>query len=109
MAATPEVRAKNRIKKAMMEIIEQRKLPHKIYWNAGTGFGPARLDCDGVIAGHPFALEVKRFDGKGVLRTRQKVNLAEYAAAGACSRLIDNEVSLELFLTWIATLEPRTT
>lgn len=104
----PEVRAKERIKKLVAQILQARGLKAKIVWNAGTGMGLPRLDCDGVVAGHPFAIEVKRFDGKGKLTGRQKMDLREYNDAGAFAMVVDDEESLAVFAHWLRTIEPRT-
>lgn len=107
MAATPEVRAKERIKRELKKVLDERRLPHKLHWNGGAPTGTPRLDFDGVIAGHPFYVEVKRFDGEGKLNARQKMDLREYANAGAFSMVIDDEESLARFLLWVQTLTPR--
>jgi hypothetical protein len=107
MARTPEVAAKDRIKAETAKVLKRRQLPAKMHWNAGTGFGTSRLDFDGVIAGHPFYVEVKRFDEKGKLTGRQKSDLRDYAEAGAFTLLIDSEETLQLWLQWLEVLEPR--
>ena len=69
-------------------------------WNAGAAYGEARLDCDGPVEGCAVAIEVKRFDGKGTLTTRQKVDMRAYRAAGAHVFLIDDEASMQKFFAW---------
>lgn len=108
MAATPETKAKNRIKKLAKAIMDERGLPSTLVWNAGAGYGVSTVDCTGVIAGHPVAIEVKRFDGKGKLTGRQKQTLREYRDAGAYILVIEDDASLRQFLLWLMTLEPRT-
>lgn len=105
--ATPEARDKARIKKRVAEALKVRQLPAKMHWNAGTGLGVPRLDFDGVIAGHPFYVEVKRFDGLGKLTARQSSDLRDYKEAGALAMVIDSEETLEQFVSWILLLEPR--
>lgn len=107
MADTPEVKAKNRIKREMVRILKERGLKAKIVWNAGAGFGVSRLDCDGVVAGHPFAIEVKRFDRPGKITARQVSDIHEYNEAGAFSLIVDDEESLAIFLGWLRTIKPR--
>jgi hypothetical protein len=108
VAETPEVKAKNRIKKEIQKILFARKLPAKIIWNAGNGLGVSRLDCDGVVAGHPFAIEVKRFDKSGKTTARQISDVHEYNKAGAFSMIVEDEESLTVFLGWLRVIEPRT-
>lgn len=103
----PEVKAKNQIKRELEKVLRERNLPSKLYWNGGQSVGLPRLDLDGVIAGHPFAVEVKRFDGEGKLSGRQKQDIAENIAAGAFSMVIDSPASLLVFLSWVHTLQPR--
>lgn len=107
MADTPEVKAKNRIKKEIARILKERNLPAKIIWNAGNAMGVARLDCDGVVAGHPFAIEVKRFDKPGKVTARQVCDVNEYSKAGAFSMIVQDEDSLAVFLGWLRVIEPR--
>lgn len=106
--ATPEVKAKNRIKRALQAVLDRRRLSHKLHWNGGGLVGTTRLDLDGVIAGHPLSIEVKRFDNKGKLSARQKMDIQEYRAAGAFSMVVDDEHSLSIFIAWVETIEPRT-
>lgn len=101
MARTPEVAAKDAIKKRISGVLAELKLPHKLYWNAGASIGTPRIDFDGVIAGHAFYIEVKRFDGAGVLNARQRLTLRECAAAGAFTMVIDSPETLEIFVGWI--------
>lgn len=91
----------------MRKILASRGLAFKIHWNGGALVGNPRLDCDGVVAGHPFSIEVKRFDGKGRLRARQANDIYDYNKAGAFSLLVDDEESLAVFLGWLRTIEPR--
>ena len=107
MAATPEVKAKDRIKKAMAKSIVERGLYAKIRWNAGQALGVSRLDCDGVVAGHPFEFEVKRFDGKGKTTARQLSDVRDACRAGAFSMIVEDEESLAVLLHWLRTIEPR--
>ena len=107
MGAAPEVRAKDRIKRELKKVLDARKLPYKIHFNGGTLTGTPRLDLDGVIAGHPLSIEIKRFDGKGKITGRQKMDVAEYTEAGAFSMIVDSEFTLQVFLVWVRTLEPR--
>lgn len=107
MAATPETKFKETIKRRLAEILKRRNLPAKLVWNAGAGYGVATLDLTGVIAGHPIAIEVKRPDGEGKLTARQKSDIRDYAECGAFTMVIDDEHSLSVFLAWVEVLEPR--
>ena len=108
MAATPEVQAKKLIKRRMEEVLKRRQLQAKLTWAGGSPYGGATtVDLTGVIAGHPIAIEVKRFDGDGKLTARQKMDLRDFAEAGAFSMVIDSEASLSVFIAWLETLEPR--
>lgn len=107
MADTPEVKVKNRIKREIAKILKARSLKAKIIWNAGNGLGVSRLDCDGVVAGHPFAIEVKRFDKRGKITARQVSDIYEYNEAGAFSMVVEDEESLAIFLGWLRTIKPR--
>lgn len=107
MAATPETAFKQHIKKELAKILKRRNLPAKLSWNAGAGYGTATLDCTGVIAGHPVAIEVKRPDQKGKLTARQVADLRDYSECGAFTMVIDSDYTLSIFLLWVETLEPR--
>lgn len=93
MAATPETKAKQAVKKVLDEFKGTLKM--KLTWNAGAAFGPATLDCTGVIAGVAFAIEVKRLDGQGKLTARQFADLCEYRDAGAVAMVIEDAEGLE--------------
>lgn len=92
-ASTPEVKAKRKIQ-SLLKFFEAAGLKMKLTWNAGAAFGSATLDCTGVIAGVPVAIEVKRFDGKGKLTARQAMDLKEFREAGGISMLLDSDAAL---------------
>lgn len=97
---TPETAAKDVVKATIKQVLRDLGAPPtaiKATWNAGARFGHPRLDLDGVAFGHPFAVELKRFDGKGKTTLRQRVDLAEYWAAGAFSMVIEDMIGVGLF------------
>lgn len=99
--STPETKVKDKTKKMLKVASELLKFGYKIHYNAGTGYGAASIDAEGVINGLPIAIEFKRFDGDGDLTARQIQNLREYRAAGAWTWVIDSEAQLELFRSWV--------
>lgn len=96
---TPEASAKKKIQNGLAAL-RKEGLRSKLVWNAGTTYGAARLDCDGVVEGRFVAIEVKRFDGKGALTQRQIVDMKEYEAAGGFAFVIDSESSMHKFFEW---------
>lgn len=104
--STPETKAKKRTKDVLAEVCAARGLHYRIDWHAGTSFA-ITLDGTGTVAGHPVAIELKRFDGKGKLTARQRMNLQEFRDAGASVFVIECEKSLQIFRRWLETLEPR--
>lgn len=107
MAMTPEVKAKTIIKRKLDIVLKETKLKSKLHWNGGGLTGTPRLDFDGVIGGHPFYIEVKRFDGKGRVTARQLSDINDYRKAGAFSMLIEDEASLEVFLNWVRNIKAK--
>lgn len=101
---TPETRVKNMFKQRVQIALTDRGLTHKLTYNAGAAFGVATLDCTGTICGWSVAFEFKRFDGKGKLTARQKLDLQEYAAAGAITMVIDSEAKLDKVTEWFWSL-----
>lgn len=91
---TPENEAKARVKD-LLDAYRKLGVKMKLTWNAGAAFGPATVDCTGVIAGTSVAFELKRFDGKGKLTARQRLDLREYYEAGAVAMVLDSEQSLD--------------
>ncbi len=106
MAKTPENKAKDAVKHALQEICARRNLQYRIDWHAGSQF-TTTLDGTGVVAGHPVVIEVKRFDDNAVPTARQRINMREFAAAGAVVFDIIDLTSLAYFRFWLETLEPR--
>lgn len=96
---TPEASAKKKIQSRLADLVANG-LRHKLVWNAGASYGVARLDADGPVEGYAVAIEVKRFDGKGDLTTRQKIDLRDYRHAGAVTFLIDSDATMFAFLDW---------
>lgn len=106
MAQTPEVKAKNKIKAVIEEVCARRGLEYRIDWNAGSGF-MSTLDAVGVIAGHPFICEVKRWDIEAPLTGRQRMHVDAFRKAGAFVHIIDDETALNYLRWWLETLVPR--
>lgn len=104
--ATPETRAKNQVKRTIERVCRRRGLAYSIDWHAGTVFSNT-LDATGVIAGHPVAIEVKRFDENCEPTGRQKLRMREFRDAGAAVFDIVDLTSLAYFERWLETLEPR--
>lgn len=104
---TPETRMKNLFKGLVLVALTERNIPHKLVYNAGAAFGVTTLDCTGVVAGYAVAFEFKRDkEGgkKGKLTGRQKLDLNEFAAAGAVTYVIDGEVALAEVAKWFYSL-----
>lgn len=106
MAKTPETKAKDKIKAEIKRVCAERGFKSCLDWHAGTET-LRTLDCTGVIAGHPVAIEVKRFDGRGRVTDLQLMKLQDFMDAGANTFLLDCDESLRAFVSWLETLEPR--
>lgn len=103
---TPEDKVKDVVKDLIKEVCKRRGLAFRIDWHAGTEF-TTTLDATGVVAGHPFILEAKRFDEDKDLTYRQKVVADEFRAAGALVHTLVDPTSLLYLRQWLETLEPR--
>lgn len=114
MASTPESKAKAVILKRLRETVEQFGLQMWMETHAGDAFSTPTLDITGVLRhpgdtwmyGVPFAVEVKRFDGKGKLTGRQQQTLRGMHSAGIAVFVIDSDDSLNAFIEWIESLWP---
>lgn len=106
MAATPEERVKKATKELIERVCKRRGLEYEIDWHAGSAFSQT-LDGTGVIAGHPFISELKRFDEEGKLTGRQKLKIAAFRRAGAFVHVIDEPQCLVYLEFWLETLTPR--
>lgn len=106
MSRTPEQQVKDATKKLIKEVCDRRKLAYRIDWNAGSAF-MSTLDAVGVIAGHPFIAELKRFDENERPTGRQIMNIAAFRAAGAYVHDIVDPTALSYLKYWLETLEPR--
>lgn len=105
-AKTPETIVKDRFKAMMAKICALRGIIAKLTYNAGAAYGTTTLDVTGVIAGWPVVVELKRFDGKGKLTGRQRLDLNEFAAAGSLTWVIDTEDKFNVFFGWVALVQP---
>lgn len=104
---TPEDKVKDRIKATIEEVCARRGMEFCIDWHAGTMF-TTTLDATGVVAGHPFILEAKRFDDPDAdLTGRQKVKASEFRRAGATVHTVVDETALRYLRNWLEQLEPR--
>jgi hypothetical protein len=103
---TPENAVKDRVKKLIDEVCKRRGLAYRIDWHAGSQF-TTTLDATGVVAGHPFVCEVKRFDTPTQPTARQKLVIREFIAAGARVHTVVDEGGLAYLRLWLETLEPR--
>lgn len=106
MAQTPEDKAKDIVKKTITEVCTRRGLAFEIDWHAGSAFENT-LDGTGVVAGHPFVCEIKRFDTNEDLTGRQKLKRKAFQAAGAHVFDLIDLTSVEYLRMWLETLEPR--
>lgn len=106
MASTPESKAKDAVKKIIKEVCDRRGLTFRVDWHAGSAF-ERTLDGTGVIAGHPFIAEIKRFDENMELTTRQQIDKEAFEKAGAFVFDIVDRTSLVYLEYWLETLEPR--
>ena len=106
MGMTPEDRVKKETKTLIERICKQRGLEYEIDWHAGSAFEQT-LDATGVIAGHPFISELKRFDQDAKLTGRQKLKVAAFRKAGAFVHVITEPQCLVYLAHWLETLTPR--
>ena len=106
MSRTPEGKAKDKAKDLIERVCKQRGLEFRIDWNAGSAF-MSTLDAVGVIAGHPFVAEVKRFDDNKNPTGRQDVHVADFRKAGAYVHDLVDPTALHYLRYWLETLEPR--
>ncbi len=105
---TPETKAKKQILAALKDAAATYMWLVDIETHAGDAFSTPTLDITGSLRhrlsrgwGIPFAIEVKRFDGKGKLTERQRITMRTKAAAGVAVFLIDSPEALTSFILWI--------
>lgn len=103
---TPENISKDDVKDLIEEVCAARGLKYKIDWHAGSAF-ESTLDGTGVVAGHPFIAEVKRWDENEQLTGRQVLQKREFQAAGAHVFDLVDRTALAYLRLWLETLEPR--
>jgi|SRR5690348_3078373 len=109
MAAKPEVKAKKTILSALTAHCNALNYKVDLETHAGDAFSTPTLDITGSINcaifpsqwGIPFAIEVKRFDGKGKLTGRQAMTIRNKHAAGVAVFLIDSPEALDDFVQWL--------
>lgn len=106
MAKTPEDKAKDIVKDVIKDVCRRRGLHYEIDWHAGSAFENT-LDGTGVVAGHPFICEIKRFDTNEDLTGRQKMKRKAFQRAGAKVFDLIDLTSVERLREWLETLEPR--
>lgn len=106
MAKTPEDKAKDIVKRVIADVCGRRGLRYEIDWHAGSAFENT-LDGTGVVAGHPFICEIKRFDENCDLTGRQKMKRKAFQEAGAKVFDIVDLTAVESLRHWLETLEPR--
>lgn len=106
MSRTPEQQVKDETKAIIKEVCGRRNLSYRIDWNAGSAF-MSTLDGVGVIAGHPFIAELKRFDENEEPTGRQRMHIAAFRKAGAFVHVINDRTALLYLRYWLETLEPR--
>jgi len=100
MAATPEGRVKNRVRKVLARYAGLYQ-----FWPVSTGLGATSLDVIGCYKGCFFAIETKTAGKK--LTPRQEVTAAQMVAAGAKVFVVVGEDSPVLFelKTWLDAVE----
>lgn len=103
---TPEQKVKDRCKAIIKEVCSRRGIKYRIDWNAGSAF-MSTLDAVGVVGGHPFVAELKRFDENEQLTPRQKINKRQFEEAGAKVFDIVDETAMLYMKYWLETLQPR--
>lgn len=110
MATKPEVAAKKMILERLRATCTTCGYVLDLETHAGDAYSTPTLDITGTVAlgglsgrdwGVPFAIEVKRFDGKGRLTGRQAQTIRNKHAAGVAVFLIDSPVALDDFLAWM--------
>lgn len=106
MATTPEDKVKKETKLLIERVCKRRGLEYEIDWHAGSAFSQT-LDGTGVIAGHPFVTELKRFDVENPLTGRQKLKVKAFRSAGAFVHVINEPQCLVYLEFWLETLTPR--
>jgi hypothetical protein len=95
---TPENYAKKRLRETIEKVAaELGGDPPYIENRGSTPFGLPGVDTHMLFHGRYFALEVKRFDGKGKIKGRQLELLARIRDAGGIAMVIDSEGQLALF------------
>lgn len=106
MSRTPEQEVKDLTKAVLKEVCGRRNLAYRIDWNAGSAF-MSTLDGVGVVAGHPFICEQKRFDENEEPTGRQTLHIKAFREAGAFVHILNDRTSLNYLRYWLETLEPR--
>jgi hypothetical protein len=109
VASTPEVKAKAQILRQLRATVAKLGLNLWLETHAGDAFSTPTLDITGVLKhpdhrntyGVPFAIEVKRFDGRGKLTGRQEQTMQTMRSSGIAVFLIDSEDSLSDFISWM--------
>lgn len=107
MASTPETRNKKTIIEAIKSACAQIGAVLYYETHAGESYSSPTVDITGTIGlpeyqyGIPFAIEVKRFDGKGKITERQAHTLSEMRKAHIAAVVIDSPETLALFTDWI--------
>lgn len=93
---TPE----GEVKKTVNRELNKRK-QQGVHWHmpVQNGMGKPTLDYTGCVRGKYFAIETKARGGKPT--PRQEATAHEIVAAGGIAFLIDDDMSLLLFTTWL--------
>lgn len=107
MASTPESKAKKIIIEALKSTCHSIGAVLYFESHAGDGFSTPTLDITGAIKypgcglGVPFAVEVKRFDGKGKLTGRQEKTIRDMRHAGIAVFVVASQEELDTLTNWI--------
>ena len=99
--ATPETQAKDGIKRRLKELKKRFPKQIKCWWYPGAAYMEDTVDCMGWVNSYPFAIEVKRYDGKGDTTKRQMVTLRECCDAGAYTQIVDSPEQEDRFIRWL--------
>jgi hypothetical protein len=95
---TPENAAKQALKDTIARVAaELGGDPPYIENRGSTPFGLPGVDTHMLFHGRYFAIEVKRFDGKGKVKGRQLEILERVRDAGGVAMVVDSEGQLALF------------
>lgn len=101
MAATPEGKVKNKVKK----VLDKYKPRLYIRMNVPGGYGEPGLDFEGAILGRAVAIETKAA-GKAISE-RQETTISKMYDAGIMVFVIEDEQGCAILDRWLAAVVRR--